>query len=194
MHGLQLWVALPEGARHGPPRFEHHPQMPVVRDDGATFTVVVGEFGGLRSPAQVHTPLLGVEAVFPGPDQRRIALEPSYESAVLIMSGEARVAGVALAPGALLHLGQGRTEVEVRVSTPTRLFLLAGEPFEEPLVMWWNFVGRSHEEIVAARDDWAAGRRFGRVSGCEAAPLPAPEMPTVRLKARDRHGNTTNPA
>nr|BFE82499.1 hypothetical protein GCM10020093_051000 [Planobispora longispora] len=78
----------------------------------------------------------------------------------------------------------------VEVAGEARLFLLGGEPFDEPLVMWWNFVGRSHEEIVQARDDWAAGRRFGTVADCSAAPLPAPEMPTVRLKARDRHGRT----
>ena len=70
------------------------------------------------------------------------------------------------------------------------MFLLGGLPFEEPLVMWWNFVGRSHEEIVTAREDWMSGRRFGAVTGCAADPLPAPEMPTVRLKARDRHGHT----
>ena len=63
--------------------------------------------------------------------------------------------------------------------------------------MWWNFVGRSHEEIVQARTDWTAavsghpaGSRFGAVIGYAGAPLPAPELPTVRLKARDRNGNT----
>jgi hypothetical protein len=66
--------------------------------------------------------------------------------------------------------------------------LLGGEPFAEDLVMWWNFVGRSHEEIVQAREDWAAGRRFGAVVGCDHAPLPAPDLPTVRLKPRDRNG------
>ena len=71
---------------------------------------------------------------------------------------------------------------------PARLFLLGGEPFDEPLVMWWNFVGRSHDEIVAARDDWMAGRRFGPVTGCAAEPLPAPVMPSGRLRSHSRHG------
>jgi hypothetical protein len=56
--------------------------------------------------------------------------------------------------------------------------------------MWWNFVGRSHQDILQAREDWTAGRRFGTVPGCAADPLPAPTMPTVTLRARDRHGNT----
>ncbi|WP_311931740.1 pirin family protein [Microbispora sp. H11081] len=192
MHGLQLWVALPEDARHGEARFEHHAALPVLRDGDVTVTVVVGEVGPLRSPALVHTPLLGAEVLFAGPGEHRLPVDPAFETAVLAMSGTAEVAGVPLAPGSLLYLGQGRTEVPVGAAGPARLFVLGGTPFEEPLVMWWNFVGRSHEEIARARDDWARdewvpGDRYGVVPGGEA-PLPAPEMPTVRLKARDRHG------
>ncbi|QZY15131.1 hypothetical protein K7C20_07585 [Streptomyces decoyicus] len=52
--------------------------------------------------------------------------------------------------------------------------------------MWWNFVGRSQEEIEEARADWMAGARFGRVKGYDGGPLPAPELPPVPLKARGR--------
>ncbi|XVQ84049.1 pirin family protein [Microbispora siamensis] len=187
MHGLQLWVALPEEARHGEARFEHHAALPVLRDGDVTVTVVVGEAGPLRSPARVHTPLLGAEVLFAGAGEHRLPVDPAYETAVLVMSGTADVAGVALAPGSLLYLGQGRTEVPMEAAGPARLFVLGGTPFEEPLVMWWNFVGRSHEEIARARDEWMRGDRFGVVPGGER-PLSAPEMPTVRLKARDRHG------
>ena len=77
----------------------------------------------------------------------------------------------------------------MRGGAGARLLLLGGTPFEEPLVMWWNFVGRSHEEIAAAREDWMAGdRRFGVVADDSAPPLPAPALPTTRLKARDRTG------
>jgi redox-sensitive bicupin YhaK (pirin superfamily) len=65
MHGLQLWVALPDAARHGPARFEHHRSMPVQQHDGATVTVLAGQLGEARSPAQVHTPLLAAEIMFP---------------------------------------------------------------------------------------------------------------------------------
>jgi quercetin 2,3-dioxygenase len=62
-------------------------------------------------------------------------------------------------------------------------------------VMWWNFVGRTHDDIARARSQWMAGEpygseRFGVVEGCGADPLPAPDLPSVRLKARDRHGDT----
>jgi hypothetical protein len=57
--------------------------------------------------------------------------------------------------------------------------------------MWWNFIGRTHDEIVGYRDQWqreviaggAADGRFGHTS-YDGRALPAPEMPTVRLKPR----------
>jgi redox-sensitive bicupin YhaK (pirin superfamily) len=190
MHGLQLWVALPDDARHGPPRFEHHREMPVRRLGDATVTVVVGELGATRSPARVHTPLLGVEILVPTAARLQLPAHSGFEYGLLAMTGTATVAGTRLAPGSLLYVGTGQNEIIVDVPEPARLFLLGGAPFTEPLVMWWNFVGRTHEEIVQARDDWMAGTRFGAVADCAADPLPAPDMPTVQLKARDRHGRT----
>jgi redox-sensitive bicupin YhaK (pirin superfamily) len=190
MHGLQLWVALPEDARHRPPSFAHHHALPTLRDGDVTVTVIVGEFDSVRSPASVHTPLVAAEVRCRGLAARRLPLVPEYEYGVLVMSGVAEVAGVELSPGALLYLGHGRSEVAIEDSPRARLLLLGGEPFDEPLVMWWNFVARSHEEIAQAREDWAARRRFGTVTGARQDTLPAPAMPTVRLKARDRRGRT----
>lgn len=191
MHGLQLWVALPESARHGEPRFEHHAALPRVGAGDAGITVVVGEYAGVRSPARMASPIVGAQIDIGSPAPVELTLRDDFEYALLAMSGTARVDGVELAPGGLLYLGEGRSASTVTAADgDVRLFLLGGEPFEEPLVMWWNFVARSHEELVAARDDWAAGHRFGTVTGCVDAPLPAPEMPITRIKARDRHGRT----
>jgi redox-sensitive bicupin YhaK (pirin superfamily) len=190
MHGLQLWVALPDHALHGEPRFEHHPALPVLHHGEMAVTVVVGEYGSTRSPASVHTPLVGAEVRLAGPAHDALMLEAAFEYGLLVMTGVVEAAGVALSPGSLLYLGRGRSEVAISTAGEARLFLLGGTPFDEPLVMWWNFVGRSHEEIVQAREDWMAGRRFGTVGGCAHEPLPAPPMPTVRLKARDRDGRT----
>jgi quercetin 2,3-dioxygenase len=189
MHGLQLWVALPEAARHGEPRFEHHTGLPHARQSNVDVTVVVGEFAGVRSPAWVPAPLLGAQLDLAG--EARLPLRESFEHAVLVLSGAARAAGTALEPGSLLYLGTGRNQIDLASDAPARLFLLGGEPFEEPLVMWWNFVGRSHEEIAQAREDWMAGRRFGTVAGYPGEPLPAPPMPLTRLKPRPRSGYPT---
>ncbi|HEX6500581.1 MAG TPA: pirin family protein [Micromonosporaceae bacterium] len=187
MHGLQLWLALPDDARDSPPRFDHHPDVPVLRDAAATVTVVVGELDSVRSPARVHSPLVGAEVLLE-PGRARLPLEREFEYGVLVLTGAARVDEVPLERRALLYLGRGRSQLPVEATGPARLFLVGGEPFDEPLVMWWNIVGRSHEEIVAAREAWMAGARFGTVPGSVHEPLPAPPMPTVRLKARNRHG------
>jgi quercetin 2,3-dioxygenase len=189
MHGLQLWVALPDSARHGAAAFDHYPSLPVLRHGAASITVVVGEFESVRSPAAAYTPLVGAEVLFPHPGGDLLPLDPQFEYAVLVLSGTADVAGDPVTPGSLLYLGPGRTELPIQTSG-SRLFLLGGEPFDEPLVMWWNFVGRSHEDIEQARNDWMSGSRFGTVAHCSADPLPAPALPNVRLKARDRNGRT----
>ena len=95
-------------------------------------------------------------------------------------------APVELVPGPLLYLGSGRTELALEAVDPARVLLLGGEPFEEQLVMWWNFVGRSHDDIVQARENWQAGVGFGTVSGFDGDRLPAPVMPASTLRPRGR--------
>jgi redox-sensitive bicupin YhaK (pirin superfamily) len=190
MHGVQLWVALPDAARHGPPRFDHYPTLPVFADGGATVTVVVGDIGGETSPAVTFSPLVGAEIVLEPGASVRLPLDPAFEYGAVSMAGSADVLGDDLKPGFLFYLDRGRRGLHLTSEGGARLFLLGGEPFDEPLVMWWNFVGRSHEEIAQARADWEGPRepRFGTVTGYAGDPLPAPALPTVRLKARDRRG------
>jgi quercetin 2,3-dioxygenase len=189
LHGLQLWVALPEGARHGAPAFEHHASLPVVTLDGLSLTVVLGEHGGARSPARAYTPIVGLEITVRTSRSEPLTLQPDFEYAVVSAAGTAEVDGVPLDAGTLLYLGRGRSSLTVGGPVGTRLFLIGGEPFEEELVMWWNFVGRSHEEIVEARSAWEeSSPRFGVVHGYDGDRLGAPALPNARLKSRDRHG------
>ncbi|WP_428965596.1 pirin family protein [Micromonospora fluostatini] len=189
MHGVQLWVALPDPARAGAPDFAHHGELPTWRAGELTGRVLVGDLDGVVSPAVTHTPLVGVDLTAAGPAPATVPLRRDFEYGLLVMSGRAEVDGVSVDVGALLYLGTGRAALTLRADPGSRVLLLGGTPFEEPLVMWWNFVGRSHEEVVAAREDWMAGAaRFGTVADDPAPPLPAPALPTTRLKVRDRHG------
>ncbi|WP_381791531.1 pirin family protein [Streptomyces niveus] len=186
LHGAQLWVALPDAHRDVDPHFQHHADLPEVTAPGLTATVILGTLDGTTSPGTTYTPLVGADlALTPGTDAR-LPLDPDFEYAVLAMSGEAEVDGVPVPAGSMLYLGCGRTELPLRTDSPAGLMLLGGEPFEEEIVMWWNFIGRSHEEIEAARKDWMASTRFGAVTGYDGARLPAPELPPVALKPRGR--------
>ncbi|MEU9710458.1 pirin family protein [Streptomyces sp. NPDC047967] len=186
LHGAQLWVALPDAHRHIEPHFQHHADLPVVTAPGLSATVILGELDGATSPGTAYTPIVGADLSLAGGAETRLPLDPDFEYAVLSMSGEAEVDGVPVLPGSMLYLGCGRTELPLRAVSDAGLMLLGGEPFEEELVMFWNFIARSGEEIVQARKDWEEGSRFGEVQGYGGARLPAPELPATPLKPRGR--------
>jgi redox-sensitive bicupin YhaK (pirin superfamily) len=187
LHGVQLWTALPDRDRSIRPQFEHHPDLPVLTDTAVTVKVIMGELGGATSPAAVYSPLVGAEAVLqPGADTR-LPLQSSWEYAALTLAGSVDVDGAALGPGPMLYLGSGRSDLPLRAEQAARLLLIGGEPFDEHILMWWNFVGRDHDDIATAREHWMrADPRFGTVHGYPGDRLPAPALPTVRLKPRGR--------
>jgi redox-sensitive bicupin YhaK (pirin superfamily) len=187
LQGVQLWVALPHAVRDMAPAFASFADLPVVTDHGLAATVLIGELAGAASPAPAHTPLLGADVTLaPGTDAA-LPLRPDFEYAVLALDGAATVDGVTLRPGPLLYLGTGRSSVRLATGPASRVLLLGGEPFDERLVMWWNFVARDHDEIVQMHADWAdATPRFGTVHGYDGPVLAAPPMPISRLVPRGR--------
>jgi quercetin 2,3-dioxygenase len=187
LHGAQLWVALPDTHRDVAPDFVHHRELPGFTSDGLTTTVMMGSLGGATSPATAYTPLVGADLDLSAGADVELPLEPDFEYAVLASSGAATVEDAPLDHGAMLYLGTGRRSVRVRSAEPTRLMLLGGEPFEERIVMWWNFVGRTGEEIAEYAQRWNdEDARFGAVVGYDGERLPAPALPPVPLKARGR--------
>ncbi|MFG1807212.1 pirin family protein [Streptomyces sp. NPDC049040] len=187
LHGAQLWVALPGTRRDIPPAFEHHAELPAVTGGGGLHaTVILGELDGARSPGTTHTPIVGADLTLAEGTSARLPLQPDFEYAVMSMSGEAEADGVRLSPGSMLYLGCGRTELPLRADVDSSLMLLGGEPFEERIVMWWNFVARTGDEIAQARTAWEAGDRFGEVHGYAGPRLPAPGLPPTPLKPRGR--------
>ncbi|MEW2121185.1 pirin family protein [Streptomyces sp. NPDC005474] len=186
LHGAQLWVALPDGHRHTDPHFEHHADLPTVTAPGVTATVILGDVDGAASPGTTYTPIVGADLTLTADTDARLPLVPDFEYGVLAMSGEVHVDGVPMLPGSMLYLGCGRTELPLRAASDASVMLLGGEPFEEELIMWWNFVGRTQDEIAQARDDWEKGARFGEVKGYDGVPLRAPELPATPMKPRGR--------
>jgi redox-sensitive bicupin YhaK (pirin superfamily) len=188
VHGLQLWVALPADRAGMAPAFEQHVELPTYAHGGVTATVFAGTLGDATSPATVHTPLLGADLAVT--ERTTIPLRPDFEHAILAVDGTLVVSGVEVPAARLLYLGTGRSEVMLSAAKPVRAVLLGGEPFADEQVMWWNFVGRDHDEIAAARADWEAEGhpRFGAVHGHGGARIPAPDLPNVRLTPR-RHGH-----
>jgi redox-sensitive bicupin YhaK (pirin superfamily) len=157
--------------------------LPSARAGGLSVTVLLGSLAGLRSPATTFTDIVGAELTAVRAASERIELSPSFEHAVLATSGDATVAGTDLAPGRLLYLAPGRDSLQIAAGEGATLMVLGGVPLGEPLLMWWNFVARTPEEIAAAVADWREGR-LGEVGGYAGPPLEPPPLDVARLIRR----------
>jgi redox-sensitive bicupin YhaK (pirin superfamily) len=140
-----------------------------------TITVFMGCLTGTCSPATTFSHLVGAQLVASRNVETRLAVNPDFEHAVFVADGAAAVAGADLQPGSLLYLPTGHDSVPVAAPEGSTLLLLGGVPLGEPLLMWWNFVARTPEEIAAAVADWQQGR-YGEVAGYQGAPLAAPPL------------------
>ncbi|MFF8847272.1 pirin family protein [Streptomyces sp. NPDC015127] len=186
LHGVQLWVALPEQHRNAERDFKHHVPDP-VRIAGAEIRVFLGSFAGDVSPVPTFTPLLGAEIVLEPHAAVTFAVDPGFEHGLLVDHGHVRMADTLLHPAELGYADTGNDTLTLTNESDdtARTVLLGGTPFDEQIVMWWNFIGRNHEEIVRAREDWQnASQRFGAVEGYDGERLPAPVLPNAVIAPR----------
>ena len=183
LHGVQLWVALPEEARQGAPAFEHVERLPEAGFGAFKATVLMGAMERAASPATTCSPILGAELLALKDGKADLPLDPAFEHAVALVGGRAALAGTPLEVGVIYPMGREMDNLPLSAERGARLMLLGGAPFPEPILMWWNFVGRTPEEIAQARADWEAGCGFGAV----ASPLPrvpAPPLDPKMLRLR----------
>jgi redox-sensitive bicupin YhaK (pirin superfamily) len=199
LHGVQLWVALPDGARDRPARFDHYAPPPLT-GPGWSAHVFLGSLLGHTSPVETATPLLGAEIVLDPGAVLELAVDATYEHGVLVDTGSVVVAGQPVKPSEMGYVEPGSPDLRIEALEASRVVLLGGPPFGEQIVMWWNFVGRDHDEIARYREEWqaqitrhgevvgdsqdVADGRFGIVVGDHLPPIPAPVLPTARLKPR----------
>lgn len=193
LHGVQLWLALPDKDRFTEPRFEHY-APPVLDCDGATVLVFLGTLFGDVSPVLTYSPVLGAEITLQAGQTLRMDVDTTFEHGVLIDTGAVTVARTSASSGQLVHVpaGVGQLTVTASADEEARVLLLGGEPLGEEIVMWWNFIGRTHEEIVAYRKLWQLERageggnmaRFGQLPVGWESTLAAPAIPNARLKPR----------
>ena len=187
LHGVQLWVALPEQHRRTGRDFQHYVPRP-VQVDGGEVRVFLGSLAGATAlPVRTFTPLLGAELTLEPRATTTLDTDASFEYGLLVDRGDVRVAGTLLRPAELGYLAPGNRTLTLTNETDsvTRMILLGGTPFDEQIVMWWNFIGRSHEEIAQAREDWqSTSDRFGHVEGYDGDRLPAPALPNATITPR----------
>ena len=178
LHAAQLWIALPARVADMAPRFDHYPDLPRWHDGGAELVLLAGQWQGRRSPVQVHSPLMGADLFAAGGARLTLALDPAFEYGLMPLTGPATAQGQTLAADELLYLPPGGRELALELPPGTRALLIGGEPFDEDITLWWNFVAHDQPAITQAQRDWQTGSaRFGAVPGFDGPRLDAPALP-----------------
>jgi redox-sensitive bicupin YhaK (pirin superfamily) len=172
VHGIQSWVALPDGQEDTEPTFAHYPASALPRrvTEGVDLTLVAGEAFGLRSPVDTLWPTLYVHAqMTPGAS---LEVKPDHgERAVYVVQGGLTIDEIPVTVGQLAVLVPGQSSI-LRTTGDSRVMLLGGERFPTPRYIWWNFVASSHERIERAKERWQR-QQFPAVPGeTEFIPLP----------------------
>lgn len=162
--GAQMWLAQDEATRHGPAAFQHLSELPIVESDASRVQVLIGEFGDEVSPANFSHTTIGLDVTFTGP--MTLAVDATFEHGVVPINVPIAVDGSIVEPGSLALIPLGRPQLGFDSRSPSaRFLLLGGEPLGEPIKMWWNFVGRTQDELTQAWRDWESHNddRFGAV-------------------------------
>jgi redox-sensitive bicupin YhaK (pirin superfamily) len=173
IYGLQCWLALPLAEEETEPSFTHHPQatIPRLEREGVKLDVIAGNAFGERSPVEVLSPTLYVQARMDAGATLQIDAEHA-ERALFVVEGAIEIEGQKFEAGDMLVLREGATP-SVRALEATRMMLLGGAKLEGERFMFWNFVSSSKERIERAKLDWKE-ERFERVPG-EVERIPLPE-------------------
>lgn len=189
LHGVQLWLALPDASRQTDPGFEHFVPAPVA-GDGWEARVFLGSLLGSSSPVRTYSPLLGAELRLTAGTTLRIPVDPTFEHGLLLDSGSLTVGDEALKAHELGYVEPGHEVLVLTAAEDSLLLVLGGPPFGEQIVMWWNFIGREHDEVAAYRAQWqrllddGADERFSLPADDPLPPLPAPVLPNARMLRR----------
>jgi redox-sensitive bicupin YhaK (pirin superfamily) len=176
LNGVQLWVALPDAHRHMSASFAHVTDVPVSESQGTRMHVFAGSVDGVTSPAPHYSDIVGADLELESGHRRELRVDRRHEHAVLVLSGDCWLDGQPLDQRTLYYLGTSRSHVELSSRAGARVLLIGGPPFPETILMWWNFVARTAEEIAEAREDWEGRRRFGEVNAYAGPRLSAPSL------------------
>jgi len=178
LHAVQLWIALPPDVQDCPPDFTHHPNPPQWKTNTATFTLLAGEYGGQIAPTRLYSPLLGLDITSPATATIDIDLRPDFEYGLLPLAGSVSLGDESFQADEFIYLGGGRESLRLNFAPDSKVLLLGGKPFAEPVLMWWNFVGFTKAAIAEAQRQWEQGEaRFGQVGDGQAPRLMPPPLP-----------------
>lgn len=171
LHGIQSWMALPDGQEEIAPAFDHFPasDLPEVDVNDVKVRVIIGKAFGRRSPVTSYSTMLYLECRLPKGSV--LELPTAYrELATYVVSGQVLIEKEVYDDGVMAIASQGQT-VTLEALDDSRVMVIGGDPVGERQI-WWNFVSGSTARLERAKQDWTEGR-FETVPGDdEFIPLP----------------------
>lgn len=176
LHGVQLWIALPDGVRHMEPNFIHYENIPSLKLDNLQINILAGEFLNSVSPVKVYSPLVGLELIAMEDTTTNLSLNPKFEYGILPLIGNIEIANDIVDIDTLLYLPCGKPSMLVHVQKGSRILIIGGEPFQEDILIWWNFVARTKEEMIEATSAWNNHTAFGEVKEYQGKELIPPPL------------------
>lgn len=162
LHAAQLWIALPADKANIAPRFDHYPELPVSHSDGVQITVLVGEFQGVEAPTLHYSPIVGAELLFQQSGSCTLTLNPAFEHGLFVLTGQCKANQHVCGENELGVWPVGTEQFTITAEAGCRVLLIGGEPFAQPVTLWWNFVGHDKAYLRQAQQQWhARNERFG---------------------------------
>lgn len=157
MHGIQAWVALPDGEEERDPDFVHvgDAALPVLSDTGMEARLIAGSAFGLTAPVPTFSPLFYLHVALAPKAAAELPAEHP-EQAVFVVDGTVTIDGQSVEAGRMAVLARG-SRPKIVAQTRATLMVLGGAPVG-PRFIEWNFVSSSRERIEEAKADWRAGR------------------------------------
>lgn len=187
LHAVQLWIALPEESRNTDPHFEHHADLPVIHHGPLRAKIMAGEFLGQRAETKIYSDLMGTELRLAPGESSTVRVNKNFEHGFLVVESQAQLNEHEVPLHHLQYFEPGLEELTITNTGDTELIalLLGGVPLGEKILMWWNFIGRTHEEIAQMREQWNNREsRFEEFEDSIGGWIPAPELPNIHLQAR----------
>lgn len=181
LHGIQAWVALPDGQEEIAPSFSHHSgsDLPCWDEGGVTGHLIAGSAYGLTAGAKTFSPSFYAHLDM-APGSNAEIPDGHKERALYIAEGAVEMDGARYEAGKMLVLGQGASSVQA--AEQSKVMILGGEPVGERFI-YWNFVSSSKDRLAQAAEDWKAGRmKLPDADNEEFIPLPetpAPPAPAM---------------
>lgn len=182
---VQLWIALPTDQKIER-SFHHYPELPTWSEGNVEMVLTTGSYTNVlgetfEAPTIQYSKLVGIDVYFKQDGEATLSLESGFEYGILVSEGEVESEGKVCQQDQLFRFHDSDVanskSIKLAAKKGTRIMFIGGEPLNNQVLLWWNFVADNKAEIEQSIIDWNnCHERFGNFDS-DMKRLPAPELP-----------------